>query len=120
MSALSYSEESVVLMHIVLPSELSRIYEDLLGALCQFERPGRLLHVGRFFGDLLLEGGEFPGGDDCCGKAAALDLTLIGMLEGGADGDDPMGARHLQLEVCTVGDGHELHVAWTSKDGMES
>ena len=96
MSALSYSEESVVLMHIVLPSELSRIYEDLLGALCQFERPGRLLHVGRFFGDLLLEGGEFPGGNDCRGMIVALDLALIGALEG-ADDDDPAWARHLQL-----------------------
>ena len=50
----------------------------------------------------------------------ALDLALIGPLEGGADGDDPMGARHLQLEVCVVGDGHELRVTWTFQDGMES
>ena len=51
--------------------------------------------------------------------AAALDLALIGLLEGGADGDDPVGTQHLQLEVCIVGDGHELHVTWTSQDGME-
>ena len=38
----------------------AKIYEDLLGALCRFERPGRLLCIGHFFGDLLLEGGEFP------------------------------------------------------------
>ena len=50
---------------------------------------------------------------------AALDLALIGPLEGGANGDDPVGARHLQLEVCVVGDGHELRVAWSSQDGME-
>jgi hypothetical protein len=29
-----------------------------------------------------------------------------------ADGDDPVGARHLELEVGVVGDGHELGVAW--------
>ena len=52
--------------------------------------------------------------------ATALDLALVGLLEGGADGDDPVGARHLQLEVCVVGDGHELHVAWSSQDGVES
>ena len=46
--------------------------------------------------------------------AAALDLAFVGPLEGGADGDDPMGARHLQLEVRVVGDGHELRIAWTS------
>ena len=52
--------------------------------------------------------------------ATALDLALVGILEGGADGDDPAGTRHLQLEVCVVGDGHELRVTWTSQDGMES
>ena len=48
------------------------------------------------------------------------DLTLIGPLEGGANDDDPMWAQHLQLEVCVVGDGHELRVAWSSQDGVES
>ena len=50
----------------------------------------------------------------------ALDLTLVGALKKGADGDDPMGARHLELMVRVVGDGHELRVAWSSQDGMES
>ena len=66
-------------------------YEDPLGALYRFERPSLFLHVGCFFGDLLLKGGEFPGGDDCRGMAATLDLALVGPLEGGADGDDPWG-----------------------------
>ena len=92
----------------------ARIYEDLLEALSRLERPGRFLGVGRLFGYLLLEGGEFPGGNDCYGVAATLDLALVGALEGGADGDDPMGARHLQLMVCIVGDGHELRVTWLS------
>ena len=48
----------------------------------------------------------------------ALDLTLVGMLEGGADSDDSIGAWHLQLEVGVVGDGHELRVAWSSQDGV--
>ena len=90
------------------------VYEDLLGALNRFERLGRPLCVGRSFGDLLLEGGKLPRGDDCHGVATALDLALIGALEGGADGDDPTGAWHLQLEVRVVGDGHEPCVAWTS------
>ena len=70
----------------------ARIYEDLFGALRWLKRPSRLLGVGRFFGDLLLDGGELSGGDDCCGVIATLDLALIGALEGGADGDDPAGA----------------------------
>ena len=64
---------------------------DLLGALCWFERHGCCFGVGRFFGNLLPEGGEFFGGDDSCGMAATLDLALVGPLEGGADGDDPAG-----------------------------
>ena len=71
------------------------VYEDFFRALCRLERSSRLLSVGRLFSDFLLEGGELSGCDDCCGVTAALDLTLIGMLEGGADGDDPVGAQHL-------------------------
>ena len=46
----------------------------------------------RFFSDLLLDGGELSGGDDCYGMTVSLDLTLVGSLEGGADGDDPVEA----------------------------
>jgi hypothetical protein len=34
------------------------------------------------------------------------------VLVSGVDGDDPVGPRHLELEVGVVWDGHELHVAW--------
>ena len=92
----------------------TRVYEDLLGALHRLERPGRPLGVGRFFGNLLPDGRKLLGGDDCHGVATTLDLALVGSLEGGADSDDPMGAKHVQLKVCIVEDGHELCVAWTS------
>ena len=42
----------------------------------------QFLGVGRFFGNLLLDGGELSGGDDCCGVTAALDLALIGHWKG--------------------------------------
>ena len=67
----------------------TEIYQDLFGALHRLKRSDRLLGVGRFFGDLLLDGGELSGGDDCRGVITALGLAFIGMLEGGADGDDP-------------------------------
>src|SRR6185312_10270031 len=38
--------------------------------------------------------------------------------ERGADGDDTPRARQLQLEIGVVGDGHELGVAGTTKDGV--
>jgi len=39
--------------------------------------------------DLLPNGRKLFGGDDCLGVFAALDLALVGALEGGTDGDDP-------------------------------
>ena len=67
----------------------TRVYEDLLGTLYRFKRPGQPLGVRCFFGDLLHDGHELFGDDNCRGVLAALDLALVGALEGGADGDDP-------------------------------
>jgi len=70
--------------------------------------------IGPIFGNLLLEGAEFFGGNDGGGVMAAFNFALVSTLEGGVDGDDPAGARHLQLKVRIVGDGHELRVTWSS------
>ena len=50
----------------------------------------------RFFGDLLPDGRELFGGDNCRGVLIALDLALVGALEG-VDDDDSTWTRHLQL-----------------------
>ena len=71
------------------------IQEDLPRAFYRFERSGRLLCVGCPFNDLLPEGGKLFGCDDCGCVSAAFDLALVSALEGGAYGDDPVGARHL-------------------------
>ena len=84
------------------------VYEDLLGTLYRLKRPSRSLGVGCFFDDLLLDGHKLSGGDNCRGVFAALDLALVGALEGG---DDPTWTRHLQLQIGVVADGHELHLA---------
>ena len=94
-SALSYSKESVVPMSTTLPLGSVGVYEDLLGALYRLKRPSQPLGVGCFFGDLLPKGRKLYGGDDCCGVIVALDFVLVGTLKGGADGDDPVWARHL-------------------------
>ena len=70
------------------------VYEDLLGVLHWLKRPGRPLGVGCFFGDLLLDGRKLLGSDDRRSVFAALDLALVGVLEGGANGDDPTWSRH--------------------------
>jgi hypothetical protein len=46
------------------------------------------------------------------GVLHALHVAFERVFVCGADGDDPVGARHLELEVGVVGDGHELRVAW--------
>ena len=71
------------------------VYEDLLGALHRLERPDRPLRVGCFFDDLLPDGRKLLGGDDRRGVFIALDVALVGALEGGANGDDPAWSRHL-------------------------
>ena len=114
MSALSYSEESVVPMRTVLPSELLGSMRTSLKPSADSNDPIDFFASGASSVTSFFYGGELSGGDDCCGMIVALDLALIGVLEGGADGDDPVGSRHLQLEVCVVGDGHELRVAWSS------
>jgi hypothetical protein len=77
------------------------VYEDFLGALCGLEGPSQPLGVKCFLR-----------GDSLRGELAALDIALIGALEGGATSDDPTWAWHLDLEVGVVGDDHELRVAW--------
>ena len=90
------------------------VYEDLLGALYRLKRPNQLLGVRCFFGDHLPDGCKLLGGDDYRGVFVALDLALVGTLEGGTNGDDPAWSWHLQLQIGVVGDDHELRIAWTS------
>ena len=92
---LYYLEESMVPMRTTLPSKLLGVYEDLLGTLHGLERPSRSLGVRRFFDDLLPDGRKVLGGDNCRVVFVALDLALVGTLEGGADGDDLAWTWHL-------------------------
>jgi hypothetical protein len=41
----------------------------------------------------------------------ALHVAFVRVAVRGSDGDDPVGAWHLELEVGVVGDGHELGIA---------
>ena len=56
----------------------------------------------------------------CQGLAAfdAFDVALVRVLERQANDDDSLRARHLHLEVCVVGDYHELRVVQPPEDGM--
>ena len=47
-----------------------------------------------------------------------LHVAFVRVSVRGSDGDDPVGAQHLELEVCVVGDDHELDVAWSPQHCM--
>jgi hypothetical protein len=48
----------------------------------------------------------------------ALYVTLVGMLIGGLNGDDTLGARHFELKVSVVRNRPEFGVARAPEDGV--
>jgi hypothetical protein len=52
----------------------------------------------------------------CLGNTVLL--AVVSLLEAALDGDDPIWARHLELQVGVVGDGHELGEAWLAEESM--
>ena len=87
----------------------TRVEGDGLSRLHWLEVAGMTLHVWHLFGEVLQVG------DEGLGVLHALHVAFERVLVRGADGDDPVGARHLELQVGVVGDGHELRVAWPSQ-----
>jgi hypothetical protein len=92
--------------------------EDLFGSLHGLKGSDAPPGVGRLLRGFLPDDYEFLKGVDHRGKLATLHLALVGTLESGADSDDPTRARHLELEVHVVGDGHELHIARPPQGGV--
>jgi hypothetical protein len=74
-----------------------------LNRLSWLEVAGVALRIWRLLREALQVGDEGLG---------VLHVTFVRVSLCGADGDDPVGARHLELEVGVVGDDHELGVAW--------
>ena len=79
------------------------VYEDLLDTLRGLKGFGQLLGVGCVLDSPSLDDHKLLGGDDCRGMLAALNLALVGALEGGVDSDDPTWARHVALGRCSWG-----------------
>jgi GGDEF domain-containing protein len=61
---------------------------------------------------------ESIGGDKHGRLGDAVLLAVVGLLKAALDSDDPIQARHLELEVGLVGDGHELGKAWSIEEGV--
>jgi hypothetical protein len=73
------------------------------------------LRIGRLLGEAFQVGDEGLGLGEGLSALHAFHVTFVRMAVRGSDGDDPIGARHLELEVGVVGDDHELGVARSSQ-----
>ena len=96
----------------LLGGVVARIERDGFDRLRWLKVAGMALHVWRLLGEALLVGDEGLGFGEGLGALHTLDVAFVRVSVRGADGDDPVGARHLELEVGVVGDDHELGVAW--------
>jgi hypothetical protein len=81
---------------------------DGLNRLRWLEVAGVALHVWHLLREALQVSDEGLGFGEGLGVLHALHITFERVSVRGADGDDPVEARHLELEVGVVGDGHEL------------
>jgi hypothetical protein len=83
------------------------VERDRLNRLYWLEVAGVALRVWHFLGEALQVG------DEGLSVLHALHVAFVRVSVRGSDGDDLVGARHLELKVGVVGDGHELGVAWS-------
>jgi hypothetical protein len=97
----------------LLGGVVARVERDGLNRLCWFEVAGVALRILCLLGEALHIGDEGLGFGEGLGVLHALHVAFVRMSVHGADGDDPIGAQHLELEVGVVGDDHELGVAWS-------
>jgi hypothetical protein len=81
---------------------------DGLNRLCWLEVAGVALRIWRLLGEALQVGDEGLGFGEGLGVLHALHVAFVRVSVRGADGDDPVGARHFELEVGVVGDSNNL------------
>jgi hypothetical protein len=84
---------------------------DGLNHLSRFEVAGVALHIRHLLGEALQVGDEGLRLGEGLSVLHALHVAFVRVSVRGSDGDDPVGAWHLELEVRVVGDGHELGIA---------
>jgi hypothetical protein len=98
-----------------LAGVVAGVERDRFDCLGWLEVAGVPLRVGRLFGEAIQVGDEGFGLSEGLSVLHAFHVALISVAVRGSDGDDSLGARHLELEVSVVGDDHELGVAWSSQ-----
>jgi hypothetical protein len=94
------------------------VERDGLNRLGWFEVAGVPLRVGCLLGEAFQVGNEGLRLYEGLSVLHTLHVAFVRVAVRGSDGDDPVRARHLELEVGVVGDGHELGVARPSQHRM--
>jgi hypothetical protein len=89
----------------LLAGVVAGVERDGLNRLCWLEVAGVVLCMRHLLGEAPQVGNEG------LSVLHALHVAFVRVSVRGSDSDDPVGARHLELEVGVVGDGHELDVA---------
>jgi hypothetical protein len=95
----------------LLAGVVAGVERDGLNRLSRFEVAGVALRIRHLLGEALQVGDEGLGLGEGLSVLHALHVAFIRVSVRGSNGDDPVGACHLELEVCVVGDDHELGVA---------
>jgi hypothetical protein len=97
----------------LLGGVVSGVERDGFNCLYWFEVAGVALRIWHLLGEALQVGDEGLGFGEGLSVLHALHVAFVRMSVRGSDGEDPVGAQHLELEVGVVGDGHELGIAWS-------
>jgi hypothetical protein len=95
----------------LLGGVIAGVERNGLNRLCWLEVAGVALCIWHLLGEALQVGDEGLGLGESLSVLHTLHVAFVRVSVCGSDGDDPVGARHLELEVGIVGDGHELGVA---------
>jgi hypothetical protein len=102
----------------LLGGVVAGVERDGLNRLCWFEVASVALRISHLPGEALQVGDEGLGLGEGLSVLHTLHVTFVRVSVCGSDGDDPVGARHLELEVGVVGDDHELGVARSPRHRM--
>jgi hypothetical protein len=84
------------------------VKRDELNRLCWLKVAGVALCIRNLLREALQVGDEGLGLGEGLSVLHALHIAFVCVSVRGSDSDDPVGARHLELEVGVVGGDHEL------------
>jgi hypothetical protein len=87
----------------LLGGVVAGVERDGLNRLCWLEVAGVALRIWYLLGEALQVGDEGLGLSEGLNVLHTLHVAFVRMSVCGSDGDDPVGAQHLELEVAVVG-----------------